>query len=451
MNRRTSPQPWQPLLITLGGLISLSLLTLSFFPALSQPPRPGAPPWNFTPTLAVYLPIAKNRPSATPVDHLMITEIFYKPETGNVEWIEIFNPTGDTANLADYKVGDEETLGSGEGMLQFPPGAQLGVGGTAVIAANAVTFQTVYGFAPDYEFSDSGSPVPDMIKYTAWAAGSINLSDAGDEVLLLNIFDNLSDAVSWGSSNWAFNPDLTPVADGHSNERLSVFYDTDTAADWIDQPSPTPGFVDLTPPPTATPTPTQGPTPTPTVSPTPFGDALLISEVYFNPVTEPDEEWIELYNASASPIALDSFKLGDEETSGSGEGMYLFPSGSAIASGEVIVIANEAAAFFALYGFNPDYEFVDSDPAVPNMVKYTAWASGSTSLSNGGDEVLLLDAADNLVDAVSWGSSTWAFTPSVPAPAEGHSIERNPASQDTNTAADWVDQPSPDPGNVSAQ
>ena len=70
------------------------------------------------------------------------------------------------------------------------------------------------------------------------------------------------------------------------------------------------------------------------------------------------------------------------------------------------------------------------------------------SLSNPGDEVLVLDGTDSFVDAVSWGDSNWAFDPDCPVVAEGHSIARDPADVDTDTAADWIDQAVPNPGQV---
>ena len=175
---------------------------------------------------------------------------------------------------------------------------------------------------------------------------------------------------------------------------------------------------------------------------------LVISEVLYDPTgTEPDREWIEIYNLGGTSINLTNYKVGDEETSGGTEGMLGFPSGASIAPGQVIVIANKATAFSAAYGFNPDYEMLESDPAVPNMVN-TAWASGSVALQNDSDEVLLLDPSDSAVDALSWGSSTFAFDPPAPDVAEGHSLERRPAGADTDTAGDWMDQSTPVPGNV---
>jgi hypothetical protein len=84
------------------------------------------------------------------------------------------------------------------------------------------------------------------------------------------------------------------------------------------------------------------------------------------------------------------------------------------------------------------------------MVKYSSWANGNVALSNTGDEVLLLDGSDSVVDVVAYGNSPYpAFQPPVPTVSEGHSIERRPANVDTDTNADWHDQPSPAPGVVS--
>ncbi|MDX1524314.1 MAG: lamin tail domain-containing protein, partial [Anaerolineae bacterium] len=152
---------------------------------------------------------------------------------------------------------------------------------------------------------------------------------------------------------------------------------------------------------------TPPPTPTPGPSPTPFAGGLLISEVLFDPLgSEPGEEWIELYNLSPGTITLEHFKIGDEESLGGSEGMYAFPAGASLPAGQLVVIANRTDAFEAIHGFKPDYEFNDSDPAVPDMVKHINWSGGSVSLSNGGDDVLLLDFFDQVIDAVSWGSST---------------------------------------------
>ena len=187
------------------------------------------------------------------------------------------------------------------------------------------------------------------------------------------------------------------------------------------------------------------PPPTTALSP-----SLLISEVLYDPLgSEPDEEWIEIYNAGTSTIDLSNYKVGDEETASGSEGMLQFPAGASINSGQVIVVANKATAFFGAWGFLPDYEMVDSDGAVRDMVPYTAWASGSVGLTNSGDEVLILDDADAIVDAISYGNKTTFLDPPASDVPAGHSLERSPANVDTDTAGDWMDQESPNPGTVT--
>jgi hypothetical protein len=129
--------------------------------------------------------------------------------------------------------------------------------------------------------------------------------------------------------------------------------------------------------------------------------------------------------------------------------MYQFPPEASIPPGGVIVIALKATGFYALYGFNPDYEVTDTDPSVPDMSKYSAWATGKIAMSNSGDEVLILDGGDAIVDAMSYGSKTTFLDPSCPDVATGHSLERSPANVDTDTAEDWIDQEFPNPGSVT--
>lgn len=186
------------------------------------------------------------------------------------------------------------------------------------------------------------------------------------------------------------------------------------------------------------------PPPTPTPSP----GRLLITEVLFNPADEPVEEWVEVYNVGDLELNLSNYKIGDEEIKGGSEGMYRFPPDTSLAGKGILVIANSAVAFANKYGINPDFEYSQTDPGVPSMVKYALWSGGTIFLNNNGDEVLVLNDNDELADAVSWGSSNFAFIPSVPKVADGVSIERYPADVDTDAASDWRSQTTPAPGVV---
>jgi hypothetical protein len=67
-------------------------------------------------------------------------------------------------------------------------------------------------------------------------------------------------------------------------------------------------------------------------------------------------------------------------------------------------------------------------------------------LANDGDRLLLLDEEGRPVDGLSYGSDHEFFEPPVPSAPSGHSLERFPPDRDTDTAADFRDNPHPSPG-----
>lgn len=299
---------------------------------------------------------------------LLISEILYNPagsEPGG-EWIEVFNRSPQAINLSNHKIGDCHSQGGLEGMYKFPEGVVIGPGQVIVIANRALHFSQIFGFQPDFELGDSDPSIPDMAKYRDWSGGIINLNNAGDEILLLDHKDNLLDAISWGNSTFAFSPAAPVIDDDHSLERRPGSIDRNWAGDLIDQPNPQPGSVFLIQP---TPETTSTPITTPSSC---LNAKMLLSEVLFDPVNpaDPAGEWVELFNWGSTSIQLECLMVGDEETKGSGEGMFAFPQNTSILSGEVIVIANRADAFISTYGFSPNFEIIDSDPGIPDMMKY---------------------------------------------------------------------------------
>jgi hypothetical protein len=463
------PQPWLVDIRT-PTPTSTSTPTPTRRPTLTLTPSPSATPAG----TFVASPIPGN-----PAD-LLVSEVYYYPPGFEPagEWIEIYNPGNSPVALGNVMIGDEVDLGGGEGMFRFPDTASLAPRGVALVANSAVVFMANYGFQPDFEIAGTDSNVADLTPVRSWASGSMNLSNAGDEVLLLDGSYQLIDAVSWGNSVWAFFPSVASAPQGYSLERKPANQDTDSAADWNLLSAPAPGSVDLslplatnTPTPSpilsptasptntasATPSPTQTrtptithtPTPTNTPIPTPPEARLLISEILYDPVAlEPAQEWIEIYNAGGSALDISGFKLGDEETRGQIEAMLVFPAGTLLAPGQVLVIANQAASFKLAYVCTPDFEIEDTLPGVPDLEPYLQWSSGSLNLNNFGDEVLILNASDQPVDTVSWGTSDWAFDPAAARVPEGHSLARCPSNLDTDTYADWCAQQEPNPGQV---
>ena len=379
-------------------------------------------------------------------NYLVISEVMVNPagtEPGH-EWMEIYNRSPNVINLGNFKIGDSESRNDLEGMYQFPAGTLIIPGEVLVIANQSTLFLQFYGFQPDFELSDSSPDVPNLVKYKSWSGGVINLSNTGDELLLIDQDDNRVDAVSWGNSGFGFDPPVPAQSDGMSIERLPAYADRNQAGDWIISDEPKPGtvsiIIDAVDP--NTPTTTQADCGTPSV---------LFSEVLYDPAFsgEPDGEWLEIYNHGDSELALACLRVGDEETKSGTEGMMAFPVGASLHPGGVIVVANEAETFIMNYGFSPDFEIRESNEFIPNLVPDNSWGSGSISLNNSGDELLMIDRSGNQLDAVSWKGSNYAFDPPVPGVDPGHSIARQPANLDSDSAADWIDLEHPHPGIVS--
>ncbi len=181
-------------------------------------------------------------------------------------------------------------------------------------------------------------------------------------------------------------------------------------------------------------------------SPTFYPIPLLISEFLPNPAgEEPGGEWFEIYNPGGKKLPLDGIKLGDEMSPSGKEGLLRFPDGYHIGGGELLVIANQARVFSALYGFRPDFELTDSDPHVPDLLAYPEWGRTAVQLSNSGDEVLLVSPWDQILDLVAYGDGDSM----VKAPKEGHSLERYPPDQDSDLPGDWRESYPPSPGSLN--
>ncbi|MCS7060523.1 MAG: lamin tail domain-containing protein [Anaerolineae bacterium] len=186
----------------------------------------------------------------------------------------------------------------------------------------------------------------------------------------------------------------------------------------------------------------------------------LISEVLFNPsgADETGREWIELYNPTNMSISLSGYKIGDAELPGRSynESMYQFPTGAILPPRSAVVVAGRADLYFSRWGVRPTFELADYDPVVPELLPYTPWSTGTLSLGNANDQVLLLGPSDGVVDAVAWAEPSLIDPVTVPgvalffgALAADHTLQRWPADRDTNDCSvDFRDQALPSPGVV---
>jgi hypothetical protein len=308
------------------------------------------------------------------------------------EWFELFNWGDISIDFGCLIIGDEEMAGGGEGMLAFPPGSAILAGEVVVIANQADVYYSIFGFHPNYEIIDTQPDIPDMVKFTNWATGSVNLSNNGDDMLVLDKHNHLIDAVSWGNSNFAFNPPVSGVDVGHSLERRPGDQDTDSAIDWYDQSEPNPGSVELDPT-TPPPSPTNTSTLTPTQTQFPTIPDLVINEIHADPhsdhgdanldgdIDRQDDKFVEIVNNSPNSIDLSGWSLRDFL-----ETRHTFPFGSVIPPGCGVVIFG---------GGEPDGSFGNS------LVQVAS--SGKLGLNEHGDVVTLYNASAVEVTSYTYG------------------------------------------------
>lgn len=195
-------------------------------------------------TPAVYLPLVRQRHSVPlPAGHLLLSEVYYAtiPEK---EWVEIYNPTGQAVDLSPFKVSDAVYFDDYEGAYQFPAGALILPDQALVVAITATGFQEEFpGHLPDFEMFETDPFVPNMLPYARWGEGDWGLSNAGDEILLLDGADLAVDVVAYGLGSY---PELVShpggIAFDHSLERVPAWIDTnDCSLDFRDWPFPSPG------------------------------------------------------------------------------------------------------------------------------------------------------------------------------------------------------------------
>lgn len=176
---------------------------------------------------------------------------------------------------------------------------------------------------------------------------------------------------------------------------------------------------------------------------------MLVSEVVYDPPGGEGAEWVELHNPTHAPIDLSEYKLGDAQVRGAFEGMFKFPAGTVLGPRGVLVVAQSAVVFSQIYGLFPDFEFTNTSPTVPDMIPYIAWSNGQFALANNGDEVLLLNEADQAVDVLVYGDGSYPGVVPHGLIPTGHSLERYPSWWDTdNCALDFRDRFPPGPGSL---
>ncbi|MFZ2886976.1 MAG: lamin tail domain-containing protein [Minisyncoccia bacterium] len=155
---------------------------------------------------------------------------------------------------------------------------------------------------------------------------------------------------------------------------------------------------------------------------------VLISEVFAMVDTshgsDPQNEWVEMYNGTGSTVNFTGWRIvwGGATTT--------LPAAS-IAAGEMVIFSPASST----RGF---WNIQSNVAVVP--------VSGVGPLAENG-LVRLIDPSGVVVDQVSWGTNTGAFSPAAPALESGRSLVRTSVLTDSNAATDWSDRSNPTPGN----
>jgi hypothetical protein len=119
-------------------------------------------------------------------------------------------------------------------------------------------------------------------------------------------------------------------------------------------------------------------------------------------------------------------------------------------AGAVIVVAVRADMFSAEYNTQPDFEILDSNSNVPDLIDDLDWGDPATylQLGNNGDEIILRSDGGTIVDAIAYGSGHIDGVVSCDlVTIAGRGLERMPFWRDTDDcSADFQLNVAPSPG-----
>lgn len=86
--------------------------------------------------------------------------------------------------------------------------------------------------------------------------------------------------------------------------------------------------------------------------------------------------FLVLPNTPVSALLVSEVLYDTDASDSNGEWMDTFPAGQSLEPGLHMILARRATGFMLAHGFQPDFEFIDTDPTVPDMSNYSVWGSG---------------------------------------------------------------------------
>ncbi|MEH2076466.1 MAG: lamin tail domain-containing protein [Nostoc sp.] len=181
---------------------------------------------------------------------------------------------------------------------------------------------------------------------------------------------------------------------------------------------------------------------------------VIINEVLYRETgtaTSTNDEFIELYNPSASPVDLSGLKLADghltaNDNDSTNGFTYTFPNGTTLQAGQYAVIW--------IGDNNVNHQATGA--------AFQAWLGQTPKLNNSGDDIWLYDNQNKIIDYIAYGGGSEVNTPpasvlnlwdntyqsSLAGANSGQSISLTPNGKDTNVSACWEASTS---GNASTR
>lgn len=340
-------------------------------PTAAPPTSTPAPPTDTPAPTPTDPPPTQPHPQHPP--RIRLSEIMANPaavDDDAGEWLELFHAGTTRVNLNGWILSDldmdRHVIGAD---LWIEPGEYVVLGRNGDMATNG-------GVSARYVYD------------------SLALANETDELILSAPWGGEADRLLWGEGT-----DLR-IRKGASLERTGF----SQGFGWIPAQQPWSGSSSDLGSPGAPYSPPPAPTPTP-VLPSVWDVAgtespLMIDEVY---VDGSEHEYIVLRNIGSSSLDLSGWHIADAEVPGDGEGIHALPPGVVLSPGALLVMARNGPAFAGRWGFTPDAEWEERDASIPTLARSAAWANGSLELRDTGDEILLLNPAMQIADAVAYG------------------------------------------------
>ncbi|DAC72102.1 MAG TPA: hypothetical protein DSN98_06850 [Thermoplasmata archaeon] len=362
---------------------------------------------------------------------LLINEVMCHPadnENTN-EWIELYNPTADPIDVAGWTIADGQETDTLD--VDSTHGD-----GTTIIPADGYALITDKGTTVYETFSVAENAV--LLSVDDSTLCGYGLNNQKEKIILMDQAGSMIDAVEWGDDYDDVPGTPAPIpSEGTSLIRCQAIDNDDSALDFLESTTPTPGGDNILPTQDD-----QASTTEPDETIEYLLPTILITELYYDTHPNINAEYVRLSNPTNASVDLSSWYLTDKPwEEPDDQPKILFPDNTQIPANTSWYITKNATAFLWETAILPDFEYaVDSQPMVPQLLTYR-----SVKYSNTGGLVGLYSASQQLIDLLIYGTtdqyiSCWEG-PSIPESGQGGILKRNIINGtpiDTNTASDWV-------------